>query len=263
MSLKDLPALARRAVIRETAGRALRDKQARADETERIAELVMLRGNPEHLQPEHFIKAAERLDLRDPATLHAVADAESDIGGFDPKCSGRPIIAVECHAFSDATSHAWDIIRPDVSYPEFTRYERGKPPPKGMEQHPYTLSQDGRWALFARQAELSVDGALCALSVGRFQPLIGRTPAGRRAGRRNGWEELGFVSPEAMFRYVASSEYAQLEVLCAHLVAHGLTRAFRERDWRAIARGYNGSAQVELYATKMAAAHKRRTRIYA
>lgn len=263
MSLANLPAAAKRVVIRETAGRVLRAKQARADETEKIVELLGVRGAHAHLQPEDFKRAADLLDLKDPATLHAVADAESSGGGFDPDCPGRAIIAVECHAFSDATAHAWDTSRPDVSYPEFVKFERGKPAPKGMVRHPYTLSQDDRWALFVRQAELSVDGALCALSVGRFQPLIGRTPAGRRKGRKCGWQELGFASPEAMFRYVASSEYAQLEVLHVYLVVHGLLRAFRERDWRTIARGYNGPAQVDVYATRMAEAWKRRTRIYA
>lgn len=263
MSALNLPASARRVLIRETAGRVLRSKQQRADETERIAELVSVRGNPAHLQPEDFKRAADLLDLKDPATLHAVADAESSGGGFDPDSPGRPIIAVECHAFSEATLHAYDVKRPDVSYPEYIKYERGKKPPKGMQRHPYTLNQDDRWGLFVRQAELSVDGALCALSVGRFQPLIGRTPAARRAGRKYGWQEMGFASPEAMFRYVSSSEYAQLEVLHVYLVVHGLIRAFRERDWRAIARGYNGPAQVDVYATKMAEAWKRRTRIYA
>lgn len=263
MAIKDLPAVAKRAAIRETAGRYLRAKEARADSTERIAELVMLRGNPATLQPEDFKRGADYLGLNDPATLHAIADAESSGGGFDPHSPGRANIAVECHAFSEATHHAWDISRPDVSYPEWIRYEKGKPPPKGMKQHPYTLTQDARWALFVRQAELSVDGALCALSVGRFQPLIGLTPAGRRQGRKPGWLELGFQSPEAMFRYLVSSEYAQLEILHAYLVAHGLIRAFRERDWHTIARGYNGSGQVELYATRMAEAWKMRRRIYA
>lgn len=263
MSLANLPAIAKRVVIRETAGRVLRAKQERADTTERIADLVSLRGNPEHLQPEDFKRAADVMALKDPAILHAIADAESSQGGFDPACPGRAIIAVECHAFSAATSHAWDVKRPDCSYPEFIRYERGKPPPRGMQQHPYTLSQDDRWGLFVRQAELSVDGALCALSIGRFQPLVGVTPAGLRAGRKPGWMELGFSSPEAMFRHLVTSEFAQLEVLHRYLVAHGLVRAFRERDWRTIARGYNGPAQVEVYATRMAEAWKRRTRIYA
>lgn len=263
MSLANLPAVARRVVIRETAGRVLRAKEARADNTEKIAELVMLRGNPAHLQPEDFKRGADNLGLKDPATLHAVADAESSGGGFDPACPGRVIIAEECHSFSEATLHAWDASRPDVSYPEYIKYERGKPAPKGMLRHPYTLSQDDRWGLFVRQAELSVDGALCALSVGRFQPLIGRTPAGRRAGRKYGWQEMGFASPEAMFRYLVSSEYAQLEILHVYLVVHGLIRAFRERDWPTIARGYNGPGQVDAYAARMAEAWKRRTRIYA
>jgi hypothetical protein len=75
--------------------------------------------------------------------------------------------------------------------------------------------------------------------------------------------ELGFASPEAMFRYLVASEYAQLEVLHGFLVAHGLVRAFRERDWRAIARGYNGPANVEVYSAKMEQAWKARRRIYA
>lgn len=274
MSVVEVLYAAKRIAVRETAGRILRGKVERADNTEKIAELMLLRGNPEPLQPEDFQRAANELGLKDPAILHAIADAESVTGGFerfplaegqtekdrDPR-HGRAIINVECHIFSEATNHAWDVKRPDVSYAKFTPYEKGKPP-KGMARHPYAMNWDERWGLFQRQAELSIEGACCAVSVGQFQQTIGVTPTDRRAGRQEHWRELGFDSAEALFRHLCTSPFAQLEVLIRFLQVHGLVRAFAARDWQAIARGYNGSAQVVKYATAMETAWKKRLRTY-
>lgn len=260
MSLATPFATARRVIVRETAGRVLRAKVERANNTDQIVALVMLRAKPGNLQPEDFRAAAADWKV-DPATLHALADAESSGGGFDAE--GRAIIAVECHAFSDATLHAFDVSHPHLSYPEWVQYKRGAPPPKGMQKHPYVLSQDDRWGLFAQQAELSIEGACSALSVGRFQQLIGRTPADRRKGRKEAWRELGFPSAEALFRKLCASEFDQLEVLRLFLEVHGLMNAFRQRDWRVIAARYNGTGQVDVYSERMAKAFKNRLRTYA
>jgi hypothetical protein len=254
---------ARRAVIRATLGAKVRAEAEQADNAEKIADLVSLRAlKTDNLQPEDFIRQATAWNV-DPATLHALADAESAGGGFqkDGHAAGRVIIAVECHAFSDATRHAFDVSRPDVSFPEWIPASKGAP--RGMERHPYQLSQDDRWGLFARQAELSIEGACSGLSVGRFQPLIGLTPAGRRQGRQEGWREMGFGSAEHMLRHLSINEFNQLEVLGRYLQVHNLMGAFRARDWRTIALGYNGSGQVEKYSAAMFEAWKRRTRTYA
>lgn len=253
---------AKRVALRETLGRQLRAKVGTADHFWRIAELTNLRAERlnDPLQPEDFKRAAALWGL-DPAAIHALADAESAGAGFDAQ--GRAIILVEPHAFSEATHHAFDKSHPHVSYPTWVPLVQGAKPPGQFSKHPYTFSQDDRWALFARMAELHIEGACSALSVGRFQQLIGRTPAMARAGIQPHWKSLGFGSAEILLRFLCQSEADQLEVLRRFILANGLRRALASRDWRAVARGYNGPGQVEAYAARMEAAYAKRARLYA
>jgi len=264
MSFVEAAATAKRVLVRETAGAVLRYKAARADNAEKIAELVTLRAEDRApLTPEQIVATAKAWTV-EPAVIHALADAESSGHGFEQSghAMGRAIPAVECHAFSCATFNAFDLTRPDVSYPEWIAYVRGAAPPVGMARHPYAMGYDDRWGLFVRQAELSIEGACSALSLGRFQPLIGRTPMMRRHGMKENWRALGYASAEQMFRALCVSEMEQLEALRRFIVANNLTQALRDRDWRTIARVYNGTGQIEVYAAKAAAAYKIRARLY-
>lgn len=262
MSFIDKVDAAKRVVLRETLGRQLRAKVAQADHFWKIAELVNLRAERPNdpLQPEDFKRAASLWGV-DPAAIHALADAESAGAGFEP--DGRAVILVEPHAFSEATLHAFDVSHPHVSYPIWVPYKKGAKPPAAFDRHPYLYAPDDRWALFTRMAELHIEGACSALSVGRFQQLVGRTPAMARAGIPPHWKSLGFPSAEVCFRFLCQSEFDQLEVLRRYIAANGLKRALKERDWRAVARGYNGSGQVDAYSAKMATAYAKRARLYA
>lgn len=250
-----------RVVSRETVGAIAREKAKRADNQERIADLLRVArsGNPATLQPEDFVAAGREFD-QDPAILHALADAESSGRGFDDR--GRPVPAVEVHAFSCETNNAFDRSHPHLSWPEWIPYRKGDPPPGGLPQHPYAMSYDDRWGLWSMMAELSIEGACCALSLNRFQQLIGRTPLMKRKGLERGWKVLGFASAEALFRKLCESEFAALEVLHLYIRAHGMAGALRDRNWQAITAAYNGPGQVEAYSKKMADAYKQRARIY-
>ncbi|MGL4443093.1 MAG: N-acetylmuramidase domain-containing protein [Alsobacter sp.] len=257
MSFVAIAESAQRAAIRATLGARIRAKAARADNAEWIAEIVNLKAaSTASLQPEDFKQAAADWKC-DPATLHALADAESSGSGYDHR--GRVLILAEPHVFSFNTKHAFDLTHPYLSYPSWIRYSSSAPAPRGWDRHPYSYSADDRWGLFARWAELDPVGACCAVSAGRFQQLVGPT----KLSPQGGWIALQFESPEALLRKLWRSEVDQLEVLYRYLTVHGLMRAFRARDWRAIARGYNGSGQVDVYATRMADAYRKRARLYA
>lgn len=262
MSFIEKAEAAKRVVLRETLGARLRAKVGQADHFWRIAELVNLRAERPNdpLQPEDFKQAARLWDVP-PAVIHAIADAETAGAGFDE--NGRAIILTEPHAFSCESLHAFDRTHPHVSYPVWVPYVKGAKPPGAFERHPYTFSQDERWALFARMAELHIEAACSALSVGRFQQLIGRTPEMKRRNIPPHWKSLGFPSAEVCLRFLCQSEADQLEVLRRYITVNGLKRALVERDWRTVARGYNGSGQVEAYSAKMAAAYAKRARLYA
>lgn len=248
-SVSNLAGAAARMALRETVGRAARLREDRTRNLERLAALLELKPeSTELLELEHFRKAAVRQDWS-PAALHAISDVESAGKGYDDK--GRLVIAVEPHIFSIETNRAWDVIRPDVSYPKWIRYRKGGPAPKGMSAHPMDLDQDGRWEMFAAMGELSFDAACAAISAGRFQQL----------GR--GWDKLGFSSAEALIRELWLSEAHQLAVMIRYFLRHNLGPAVKRLDWRAVAKGYNGSGQVDWYAGKMAERFKVRQRTYA
>lgn len=257
MSLADTLEKVGRVVSRETLGAVLRAKAARADGAQR-ANWVTTLAQGRKLTPldrQDFLDHAAHLVAGEQAinslaaTLHAIADVESGgVGGFDQR--GRLTILVEPHIFSKATGHAFDRSHPWISYPTWVRYQKDAPPPAQFPAHPYAFSMDDRYGLLCMMAELDLEGALSACSAGRFQQLV------------YGWRDLNFASAEALFAKMANSEFDQLEVLMTYLRAHGLMPAVMTRDWRAIARGYNGPGQVEVYAQRMAEAFKKRLRTY-
>lgn len=256
MSLTDKLEQLGRVVSRETLGAVVRAKAARADKAQRVAWLMQLAQgrNVTPLDREDFRAAASTWAKGDAinevaATLHAIADVESGgIGGFDER--GRLTILVEPHIFSRASNHAFDRSHPWISYPTWVRYEKNAAPPAAFPVHPYSYGMDDRYGLLAMMAELDLEAACCACSGGRFQQLI------------YGWKDLRYGSGEALFAMLANSERDQLDVLMTYIVAHGLKAAVIARDWRAVARGYNGPGQVDLYAGRMAEAFKRRNRLY-
>jgi hypothetical protein len=262
MSLANPFATARRVIVRETLGAVVRAKAARADNQEKIAELleVARSGDPRPLTRENFIDFGRDLDI-DPAKIHALADTETSGRGYEP--TGRVIPAIEVHAFSDATNHAFDLTNPNLSWPEWIPYKKGEKPPGGLPLHPYLMSYDDRWGLWSAQAELSIEGACCGLSLGRFQQLIGRTPLMRRQGFQPHWKTLGFPSAEALFRKLCKSEFDQFEVFATFMRAFGALPAWRAGNWQAVTRIYNGPGQVETYTAKALGHYKRVARYYA
>jgi hypothetical protein len=255
MPFEDAVAAAQRTLLRETAGAVLRMKAQRADNAERIAELVNVRAlNARNLDREDFVEAG-RQDNVEPAVIHGIANAESGaLGGFNHL--GRLINLVEPHVFSALTLHAFDRSHPWLSYPQWTPYRKDEAPPGKFPQHPYTYDQNDRWALIAQMAELDVDAAIGSMSAGRFQQLIGSPRADM------GWKLLRMASAEALFRKLATSERDQLEVLRLFFVANGAMSALRDKNWRVIARVYNGPGQVDRYASIIEAEYRRCVRLY-
>lgn len=256
MAFADTLETVARVVSRETLGAVVRAKAKRADNLERIADLMqaMVTGDRRRLEIDDY-KAAGADEKIPPAVIHAVSDAETGKdGGFD--AMKRPTNLVEPHLFSSLTGHAFDRSHPHISYPKWVRNVKGAAPPAKFRAHPYDFNFDERWGLFLAMAELDFEAACGSMSVGRFQQVTG-------SPRPNmGWKALRYQSAEALLRKLATSEHAQLEVLLTFFRAHGLKPALRELDWRAIALAYNGPGQVDAYAARMAEAYQRRARIY-
>ncbi len=255
MAIADVLADAQRTAVRVTAGAILKAKQARADNLARMAELFALRASTTTpLDLPDFEAAARKLGCA-PATIHAIANAESAGAGFD--AGGRLVILAEPHVFSELTLRAYDKSHSRWVYPKWIAYSRTDRPPADFDRHPYTYDQDARWNLVALWAELNLDAAIGSFSAGRFQQLIGSTKPDR------GWKLLRMASAEALYRKLANSEQDQLECLQIYFQANGALRALRENNWLTIARVYNGGGQAAKYSAIIEAEHKRVARHYA
>ncbi len=249
------PQAASRAVVRQTLGVGDRQRARKIDNQIRIAKVLSLRvASRNRLEKEDFVAAARLLGRGvDPAAVHAVSDVETakhSPGGATE--DGRLIPLLEPHVFSRNSHHAFDVSHPHLSYPKWVRYLRGATPPKGWDVHPYRLTYREMWGVFAFQAELHFDAALCGMSYGRFQQL------------GEGWKRLGFDSPLHLVETLYQGEQAQLAVFCRYVIAHGLVGALKAKNWRAFAAGYNGSGQITRYAVLMQEAFlTRRVHYYA
>lgn len=266
MALADLIKSGQQDLIRATAGAVLRAKAARADNTERVARLVNLRAvDTRVLDLPDFIAGGATVNVH-PGILHAVGNAETAGNGFeivhDVQPDGstidklRPLALVEPHIFSALSFHAFDGPRYGCSYPNHIKNEKGRTPPPGFDRHPYQYNQAERWGLWATMALLDCEAAIGAISLGRFQQLVGSvTPAA-------GWKLLKFGSAEALFVELFQGEAAQLEIMLRYFRAHGALGILRSGNWREIARVYNGPGNVEVYAARMQTEFQRVARHY-
>lgn len=266
MAIKELLESGQRDLIRATAGAVLRAKAARADNTERVADLVNLRAeDPRPLDLPDFIAKGKEINVQ-PGIIHAVANTESFGRGFelvqDPTDAGatieraRALVMVEPHIFSALSFHAFDGPRYGCSYPKQVKWEKGAAPPPGFDRHPYTFNQGERWGLFANQALLDTEAAIGAVSLGRFQQVVGSPRPDM------GWKLLRFPSAESLFRELCKSEESQFEIFVRFFRANGALGILRSGNWRDIARVYNGPGNVEAYAQRMQTEYQRVARHY-
>ncbi|MEX0284645.1 MAG: N-acetylmuramidase domain-containing protein [Paracoccaceae bacterium] len=112
-------------------------------------------------------------------------------------------------------------------------------------QLPYKKSQSARYNQLERAKKIHSEAAYMACSWGVGQVL----------GENADW--LGFPSAQALAERAMESIEGQLDLMVRFIQKRGLVDELQALDWRGFARLYNGSGQVEYYATRMAAAYKR------
>jgi hypothetical protein len=231
-----------RAVTGVTVG-AVRDaKQDRARNAQLMAELVSLRPeNAKRLDESDFRRVGEQHGVP-PWKLHAMADIESNRGGFD--ADGRAIVVPELHQFAKRTAHAYRTSHPEFYQAEFIV------PSKVPRGHPYKIDNAGRWDVLARLAALNFDAALESTSWGAFQ-LMGFH-----------WRLFNFSSPLDLVRALYESERRQLDFAVRLLIAGDGFDALCAGDWKTAARCQNGPGNVASYAAKWEAAADKRRALY-
>ncbi|MDI9548423.1 MAG: N-acetylmuramidase domain-containing protein, partial [Chloroflexota bacterium] len=114
----------------------------------------------------------------------------------------------------------------------------------------HTGSQADEWRAFELAGRLDYRAAVESISMGRPQ-IMGFNHA-----------RVGYPTAEAMFAAFArrqDGEAAQIIAMLNYMLSDAeLVRAIRQRDWREIARRYNGSGSVETYSPLLEAAWRSR-----
>jgi hypothetical protein len=188
-------------------------------------------GRALRLSPDDIAREAVLLSV-DPAAVHAVCDIEAGGAGFLP--DSRPKILFEAHVFHRLTHGQYDGKWPNISSASWNRALYG---PGGAHQY------------MRLQFAVALDraAALQSCSWGMFQVM----------GTNH--QLCGFDDVEAFVAAMMQSEGAHLDAFAAFCRANNLDRALRSHDWSSFARGYNGSGQVGLYASRLDVAYRKWT----
>lgn len=72
------------------------------------------------------------------------------------------------------------------------------------------------------------------------------------------WRQLGYGSLQAFINAMYKDEASQLDAMCRYIKVNNLVKALQNKDWKAFARGYNGTAYAKnQYDVKLAVAYKK------
>lgn len=180
-------------------------------------------------------RAARRMRC-DKAVLQAILEVESGADAYDDK--GRLIILPEKHVF----------------HRELPMGLRAKALKLGLAARKWTRANykglggkgsDKRWVLLGRMVDYHETAGLRSASYGGSQ-IMGFNH-----------KICGYDSVAEFVLAMAETEEAQIEAFVRFLEGVGLSADLRDRDFRAIARRYNGSGQVTKYAGMMERAYRR------
>lgn len=191
----------------------------------------VLSGPTDPVTDHDISKAAEAFGLT-PAMVGAIYDVESKGRGMS-SATGLPVILYEPHVFSRLTQRRFDGTHPDISYPKW-------------KTRPYPSTQTGRYDQMLAACALAPAEALQSASWGLGQ-VMGFN-----------YRVCGFSDVWAFALAMASGEPAQLQAMLAFIKSNNLIPALLRKDWRTVARVYNGAGQVDLYSRRLAEAYAKR-----
>lgn len=194
------------------------------------------RMNGERTSGTHLLKqGAERLGC-ELSTLQAVLEVESKGAPFDEE--GRLVLLPEKHIFFRELPKAkrTQAIAMGLASKRWKRANYKGLGPAGS---------DARWDRLSAMAAIDETAALKACSYGLAQ-IMGFN-----------FQLCGFARVQDFVLHLAQSRDNQITSFVMFLESVGLGAALRKKDWRSIARIYNGPGQVDHYAALLEAAYNR------
>ncbi len=215
---------------------------------------LVVQPDPPQAAPEPEEQA---MSVLDPAVMMAILDVESGAAFGD---GGRLVIRFEAHVFRDRLRNKFhDQLRSDVLFSAHFQIADSQPwaaPQYARESESspwwaiHTGSQADEWRAFELAGRIDYRAAVESISMGRPQ-LMGFNHA-----------RVGYPTAEAMFAAFArrqDGEAAQIIAMLNYMLTDAaLVRAIKERDWREIARRYNGAGSVDVYTPLLEAAWRKR-----
>ena len=173
-----------------------------------------------YLTPNDFLRASRLLKCDVPA-IQAVAEVESNEGGFNP--NGSLIMLFEPHIF-------WKQLRKRTIRPELYTNRRGYKNILSPIWNPdlYPKTQEGRYMQLALAATIHPEAAYESCSWGMFQ-ILGRNATA-----------IGYKSARNMVEEFKKGVAEHLTGFIRYILANDLDDELRNHDWQGLARGYNG-----------------------
>lgn len=177
----------------------------------------------------------------DPQVLEAILQIES--GGRALGADGRPIIRFEPHIFKGQLGN-------DVLFAQHFRYGNPVWTQRAMNDGSGWKSieeggQPRQWEAFELAASLDYEAAAQSISMGAPQ-IMGFNHA-----------SIGYPSATAMLEAFGNANVQVIAFINFILGRQALVSAVRNKDWREVARIYNGAGNVDYYASLLQGAYDR------
>ncbi len=175
-----------------------------------------LRTGYDPLSDDDYAAAAKTLGC-EVLMIRAMAIKEGKDHGLGFDEFNRPVILFEPLYFRNRSGHSTEYA---LKYPDLTHRH-----PKPHQYGSYTA----QWGRLQQAYLLNPRAALESTSWGKFQIVCQLFPL------------AGFATPESFVSAMCVSEQAQLTAFVHFIQGKKLERVLSEKDWPAIAYGYNGS----------------------
>jgi hypothetical protein len=179
----------------------------------------------------------------EPRVAQAILKVES--GGRTHGENGKPLIRFEAHIFKTKLGNdaLWaQYFKTDSNRPWLLQEWRSHPDKPWTKLH--TGSQGDEYAALSLAQSLAQEAAYQSISMGAGQ-LMGFNHA-----------RLGYSSAQAMFKAFQDAQVQTIGFINFFLSDSLLMEAMHRKDWREIAKRYNGAGAVDTYAPLLEKAYR-------